>query len=130
MGSLRIEKIKGIKKAVCIYCKKALTYHSNTGTKGLLGHQNTCKAGKYQKRIDDFQSRLVGKKSKMDESEGSVLAIHCFKYEDSRMDLARMIAQHDYPLRIVEHEGFRVFFVKGFNHYLSLLLETRLGVTS
>nr|KAJ0193416.1 hypothetical protein LSAT_V11C800437060 [Lactuca sativa] len=29
------------------------------------------------------------------------------------MDLARMIAQHDYPLRIVEHEGFRVFFCQG-----------------
>nr|KAJ0210850.1 hypothetical protein LSAT_V11C400183110 [Lactuca sativa] len=93
-----LKNIKGTQKAVCIYCNKALTYNSNTGTKCLLGKS---------KKIDDFHSHLVGKKSKKDESGGSVLATHCFNYEDSRMDLARMIAQHDYPLRIVEHEGFR-----------------------
>lgn len=44
-----LKNIKGTQNAVCIYCNKALTYNSNTGTKGLLGHQNSCKAGKSQK---------------------------------------------------------------------------------
>ncbi|KAL4583559.1 hypothetical protein LXL04_008137 [Taraxacum kok-saghyz] len=58
--------------------------------------------------MDEFQSLLVGKKSKTDAS-GSVLATHCFSYEESRKDLVRMIAQHDYPLCMVEHVGFIVF---------------------
>ncbi|KAL4570721.1 hypothetical protein LXL04_026382 [Taraxacum kok-saghyz] len=98
----------GTQMAICKYCNKHLTYKSSNGTKGLIGHNKICKPGKTQKTIDEFQSRLVGKKSKTDAS-GSVLATHCFSYEESRKDLVRMIAQHDYPLCIVEHVGFRVF---------------------
>ena len=77
--------------------------------KGINGHNRICNAGKTQRRIDEYHSRLVGKKSKIDDSGGPVLATHCFSYEESRKDLSKMIAEHDYPLSMVEHAGFRRF---------------------
>ena len=103
-----LKMIKGTQMVICNYCNKKLVYKSSNGTKGLIGHNKICKTGKTQKTMDEFQSRLVAKKSKADAS-GSVLATHCFSYEESRKDLVRMIAQHDYPLCMVEHAGFRVF---------------------
>ncbi|KAL4583639.1 hypothetical protein LXL04_008220 [Taraxacum kok-saghyz] len=111
--------VKGTQMAICRYCNKNLVYKRSNGTKGLIGHNKICKTGKTQKTMDEFQSRLVTKKSKTDAS-GSVLETHCFSYEESRKDLARMIAQHDYPLCMVEHVGFI-----GCNHYSSLLPGTR-----
>ena len=37
------------------------------------------------------------------------LAAQHFDYNVSRIELSRMILMHDYPLNMVEHEGFRDF---------------------
>nr|KAJ0216708.1 hypothetical protein LSAT_V11C300111680 [Lactuca sativa] len=87
------EEVNGTKKVVCKYCRKEITYTTKNGTKGMHSHHN----------------QLTGKRSNTDESGGSILATHQFNYDDSRTDLAKMITKHDYPLRIVEHEGFRHF---------------------
>ncbi|CAH1436245.1 unnamed protein product [Lactuca virosa] len=103
------EEVNGTKKAVCKYCRKEITYTTKNGTEGMHSHHKSCKIRIGQKKIDDFQSQLTGKKSKTNQSGGSVLATHRFNYDDLRTDLAKMITKHDYPLRIVEHEGFRDF---------------------
>ena len=102
-------RVKGKPTAICNYCNKHIAYSGTNGTKGMNGHNKSCNAGKTQRRIDEYQSRLVGKKSKIDDSGGPVLATHCFSYEESRKDLSKMIAEHDYPLSMVEHAGFRRF---------------------
>ena len=57
----KLIRVKGKPMAVCNYCKKPITYSSSTGTKGMNGHHAICNAGKQQKRIDEYQSRLVEK---------------------------------------------------------------------
>nr|KAJ0200015.1 hypothetical protein LSAT_V11C600314420 [Lactuca sativa] len=103
------EEVNGTKKAVCKYYRQEIAYTTKNGTKGMHSHHKSCKIRIGQKKIDDFQSQLTGKRSKTDESGGSILATHRFNYDESRTDLAKMITKHDYPLRIVEHEGFRDF---------------------
>ncbi|CAH1442679.1 unnamed protein product [Lactuca virosa] len=103
------EEVNGTKKVVCKYCRKEITYTTKNGTKGMHSHQS-CKIQIGQKKIDDFQSQLTVKRSKTDESGGSILATHRFNYDNLQTDLAKMITKHDYPLRIVEHEGFRDFY--------------------
>ncbi|KAI9194274.1 hypothetical protein LWI28_004659 [Acer negundo] len=107
--------INGKEKAVCNYCKHA--YAVGAGTKGLHDHQKICKMRSGQKRIDSYQSQSSGKKqikkSKVDgggtENSCQTLTTQHFDNDFSKGELARMIVMHDYPLSIVEHEGFRDF---------------------
>ncbi|KAK2637258.1 hypothetical protein Ddye_032050 [Dipteronia dyeriana] len=57
---------------------------------------------------DQNQSLLSGKRAIGNDGISCLtLAAQHFDYEVSRIELSRMILMHDYPLKMVEHEGFR-----------------------
>ncbi|KAK2641615.1 hypothetical protein Ddye_023378 [Dipteronia dyeriana] len=63
-----------------------------------------------QRSIEVYQSQslLPGKKAIGNNGSSCLtLAAQHFDYEVSRIELSRMILMHDYPLKMVEHEGFR-----------------------
>ncbi|KAK2665887.1 hypothetical protein Ddye_004461 [Dipteronia dyeriana] len=100
--------VNGKEKAICKYCKHA--YVVGSGTKGLIDHQKPCKMRFGQRSIEVYQNQslLSGKRAiRNSVSSCLTLAAQHFDYEVSRIELSRMILMHDYPLKMVEHEGFR-----------------------
>lgn len=124
--------------AVCIHCNKRLSGSSNSGTTHLRNHLMRCLkrsstidvsqllAAKRRKkdttvslanisfdegqRKDDYIKPTILKfdqEQKKDEIFN--LGSGRFDQERSRIDLARMIIVHGYPLAMVDHVGFKVF---------------------
>ncbi|KAK7244100.1 hypothetical protein RIF29_38918 [Crotalaria pallida] len=123
--------------AVCVHCNKKLSGSSNSGTTHLRNHLMRCLkrsnfdvsqllSAKRRKKDNTVTVANIG----FDEAQGKEEYIkptiikyepdlkkdeiinfggRKFDQEKSRMDLARMIILHGYPLDMVEHVGFKVF---------------------
>ncbi|CAH9116807.1 unnamed protein product [Cuscuta europaea] len=120
--------------AICRHCNRKLSGSSTSGTSHLRNHLIRCRRRSNQdisplittrgKRkettlaISNFtfdhrndESVSIVKTNKLDNhgKEGGNIATFNFDNRQSRLDLARMIILHGYPLAMVEHTGFRVF---------------------
>ncbi|XP_047314009.1 zinc finger BED domain-containing protein RICESLEEPER 3-like [Impatiens glandulifera] len=100
------ENINGKVKAICNHCKKQLIGDSKNDTKHLWAHLRTCPKLK-MKDINQMNQKYL----KAEKGEDGITKIvnMTFDQDVSRKKLARMIIRHDYPLSIVDHEGFRDF---------------------
>ncbi|XP_040989126.1 zinc finger BED domain-containing protein RICESLEEPER 1-like isoform X2 [Juglans microcarpa x Juglans regia] len=124
--------------AVCIHCNKKLSGSSNSGTTHLRNHLMRCLkrsstidvsqllAAKRRKkdtplalanisfdegqRKDDYIKPTI-LKFDQDQKKDEIINLGSGKFdqERSRLDLARMIILHGYPLAMVDHVGFKVF---------------------
>ncbi|KAL4318912.1 hypothetical protein GQ457_18G011220 [Hibiscus cannabinus] len=123
--------------AVCVHCNKKLSGSSNSGTTHLRNHLMRClkrfnydvsqllSAKKMKKdntltianisydegqRKEDFiKPAIVKYEPDHRKEEVFNLQSSWFDQERSRLDLARMIILHGYPLTMVDHVGFNVF---------------------
>ncbi|KAL5567406.1 hypothetical protein UlMin_030570 [Ulmus minor] len=95
-------KVGGVMKAICDHCHKHLGVESKNGTRHLLDHIDVCPMIKQK----DTRQMLLKANSSSDGKCASLDTYH-FNPEVSRYELGRMIVLHEYPLSIVEHEGFR-----------------------
>ncbi|CAG8661889.1 10401_t:CDS:2 [Ambispora gerdemannii] len=89
-------------RAQCTYCKSILKHDNKTGTSALIRHLKNTKCNIHIKP-DNSQQTL-----QFSHSTSSVVT-YKFSQERSRQDLANMIIMHEYPFRMVEHEGFLKF---------------------
>ncbi|XP_071738736.1 zinc finger BED domain-containing protein RICESLEEPER 2-like [Rutidosis leptorrhynchoides] len=96
--------VNGELKAQCKHCRKFLTGKSTSGITHLLVHMEKCKA---QNNRDIRQTVLSINQSST--SGHSNLSYNNFDKEKSTRDLAEMVILHEYPLVMVEHQGFRKF---------------------
>ncbi|KAL4388481.1 hypothetical protein GQ457_09G023180 [Hibiscus cannabinus] len=98
------EKINNEWKAICKHCNRKLGGDSKNGTKHLHVHLGRCnKRG----QLDIRQQVLVANQKK---SDGKLtLKASSFNQDEARVDLAKMIIRHEYPLSIVDHELFRKY---------------------
>ncbi|GER43052.1 BED zinc finger [Striga asiatica] len=94
--------VNGTLKAKCKHCKQYMLGNPSQGTSHLRKHFERCKSRKSQ---DIRQMVLKGNFSK----EKFELSPYSFDQELSRKELAKMIIKHEYPLKMVEHEGFKNF---------------------
>ncbi|PPS11115.1 hypothetical protein GOBAR_AA09533 [Gossypium barbadense] len=123
--------------AVCVHCNKKLSGSSNSGTTHLRNHLMRClKRSNYdvsqllavkrrkkentltianisydegQRKEDYMKPTIVKYEQDQRKDEAFNLGSSWFDPERSRLDLARMIILHGYPLAMVEHVGFKVF---------------------
>ncbi|KAK8559208.1 hypothetical protein V6N13_098795 [Hibiscus sabdariffa] len=123
--------------AVCVHCNKKLSGSSNSGTTHLRNHLMWClKRFSYdvsqllyakkrkkdntlsianisydegQRKEDFIKPPIVKYEPDQRKEEVFNLQSSWFDQERSRLDLARMIILHGYPLAIVDHVGFNVF---------------------
>ncbi|VFQ84136.1 unnamed protein product [Cuscuta campestris] len=118
--------------AICRHCNRKLSGSSTSGTSHLRNHLIRCRRGSNQdisqyitrgKRkettltIADFtfdhrndKSVTIVRTNSLDHGkEGGNVGSFNFDNRQSRLDLARMIILHGYPLAMVEHTGFRRF---------------------
>ncbi|KAJ0682223.1 putative transcription factor/ chromatin remodeling BED-type(Zn) family [Helianthus annuus] len=106
--------VNGELKAECNHCHKFLTGKSSNGTRHLLDHMNTCKMRNnkdiWQQVLSMNQSSTTGQPN---------LSCHNFDKEKSTKDLAEMVILHEYPLVMVEHQGFRKF-VRGLQPFFKV----------
>lgn len=122
--------------AICKHCKKKLSGSSTSGTSHLRNHLIRCR----RRTNHDVSQMLTTSKGKKKEASLTPVTfsydhdhtkIDIPKYEQttikenlvsltngnfdhkrSRLDLARMIILHGYPLAMVEHVGFKIFVRK------------------
>ena len=97
------EIVKGEWKAICKYCKKALSGELGHGTNHLRNHFNICPL----RTTRDIKQTMLNAKVSLDGKAG--LAKHLLDQGEARKELATMIILHEYPLSMVEHVGFRRF---------------------
>ncbi|XBI01221.1 hypothetical protein VPH35_130045 [Triticum aestivum] len=99
------EKIEnGQLKDECNYCHKKFTAGPRAGTNHLPLHLESCPAR--HAPIGPKQQKL-----RLTKGEGGkvILESVIFYQEKARRDLGLMICEHEYPLSIMEHSGFRRF---------------------
>jgi len=97
--------IDGKFKAVYKYCGTKLAAGSNSGTRHIKSHIESCLRKKQQTFPKAFQKMLANKKSEGKTAIGNYI----FDQESSRKDLVEMVVLHEHPLSIVEQVGFKVF---------------------
>lgn len=90
-------------KAVCKFCNKKLVGETNAGTTHLRKHYESCVLRKSQ----DIRQALLNPKRGSDGK--TTLTNYTFDQQEARNALGKMIIKHEYPLQIVEHQGFREF---------------------
>ncbi|KAG8487278.1 hypothetical protein CXB51_020584 [Gossypium anomalum] len=123
--------------AVCVHCNKKLSGSSNSGTTHLRNHLMRClKRFNYdvsqllsakkrkkdntltianisydegQRKEEYLKPTIVKYEPEQRKDEVFNVQSSWFDQERSRLDLARMIILHGYPLAMVEHVGFKVF---------------------
>lgn len=89
-------------KANCRFCHHSYAYHPGGTTKALNCHLDKCTI---------YLNKLARAKAQgtldFPSCDGSML-VHPSEYDHdhTKLLIARMIIQHDYPFRIVEHKGF------------------------
>jgi hypothetical protein len=94
----------GVWKAKCNYCGKKLSATTRNGTNHLRNHLKICI---YKKKSGDkVQTNL-----RFAATEKGQVAVenYVFDQDTARKALCTMITQHEYPLSIVDHLGFRQF---------------------
>ncbi|TXG74484.1 hypothetical protein EZV62_003063 [Acer yangbiense] len=88
---------------MCTFCNAKLVGGSNSGTSHLLNHIKICPM---RKQNDIRQHTLTNNKT----NDGKdTLEPYTFDPIVVRRKLAEMIILHEYPLRMVEHDGFREY---------------------
>lgn len=97
------QKIGDKWKAICNYCKKQLGGDTKNGAKHLHDHFKICPL---RTTRDIKQSYL---KSITDAAGNVSIGTYTFDEEFARKELATMIILYEYPLNMVEHDGFRRF---------------------
>lgn len=98
-------KIYGKWRAVCNYCSKPLISEQKSCTSHLKSHSDKCKK---RPRVHDLgQAILRGGQKRVDGKQ--IINSGTFNQEEARRLLVEMIILHEYPLSIVDHEGFRDF---------------------
>lgn len=122
--------------AVCVHCNKRLSGSSNSGTTHLRNHLMRClKRSNYdvsqllaKRRKKDTTVTLTSYNFEEGQPKNEHIPVAAIKFEPgpkreevisigstkfdqerSRMDLAKMIILHGYPLAMVDHIGFKVF---------------------
>ncbi|GMH09702.1 hypothetical protein Nepgr_011543 [Nepenthes gracilis] len=123
--------------AVCVHCNKRLSGSSNSGTTHLRNHLMRClKRSNYdvsqllaKRRKKDTTVTLTNYNFDDGQQKDEHIPVATIKFEQepkreeivttggstkfdqerSRLDLARMIILHGYPLSMVDHVGFKVF---------------------
>ncbi|CAI0430782.1 unnamed protein product [Linum tenue] len=90
-------------KAECKYCKKNLVGYLSQGITHMKNHYYQCPK---VKRPGDIKQPLLQENRNKDKFQ---LTPFNFSQENSRKELAKEIIRHEYPLSIVEHEGFRSY---------------------
>jgi hypothetical protein len=97
--------VNGVWKARCKWCKKDLSGDTRNGTTSLKNHLGSCDDRACRKGLT--QSTL---KLSTNSKDGSVtLEKYVFDPDVARKELALMIIVHEYPLSMVDHEGFKRF---------------------
>ncbi|OMO71116.1 putative Zinc finger, BED-type [Corchorus olitorius] len=91
--------------AICSHCKKKFDGSSKKGTTHLRNHLNRCES-RGTKVMRDQELIVPDGRASENHSIGEVNS--SFDQERSRMDVARMIIKHQYPLNIVEDEFFSI----------------------
>lgn len=91
-------------KAECNYCHRKLSVGPKAGTNHLRSHLDSCPARHAPMGPKQQKLRLT-------KGEGGKVSMEnvIFDQEKARRDLGLMICEHEYPLSIVEHSGFRRF---------------------
>ncbi|CAM0945050.1 unnamed protein product [Alopecurus aequalis] len=96
-----------VTKGECKHCKAVISAKRGHGTSGLRNHLNRCKD----------RARMVGALNQMNATlmtpEG-VSRLWKWDPDVARKALVRMVVLHEFPLSIVEYDGFRKF-VKSLN---------------
>ncbi|GFP78689.1 zinc finger bed domain-containing protein ricesleeper 1 [Phtheirospermum japonicum] len=124
--------------AVCVHCKKKLSGSSNSGTTHLRNHLLRClkrsnydvsqilsakrKRKETSQNVNNYEDGKLkdeilspipirfDQEPKKDETTQTInLGSLKFDQDRSRLDLARMIMLHGYPLAMVDHVGFKLF---------------------
>ncbi|CAL0310698.1 unnamed protein product [Lupinus luteus] len=123
--------------AICVHCNKKLSGSSNNGTTHLRNHLMRCLkrsnfdvsqllSAKRRKKDNTLAVTNIGFdeghvkeeyikptiiKYEPDHKKDEIVNFggRKFDQEKSRLDLARMVILHGYPLNMVEHVGFKVF---------------------
>ncbi|XP_039037037.1 zinc finger BED domain-containing protein RICESLEEPER 1-like [Hibiscus syriacus] len=142
--------------ALCVHCNKKLSGSSNSGTTHLRNHLMRClKRFNYdvsqllsakkkkkdstlanantsydeeQRKEDFIKPTIVKYEPDQRKEEAFNLQSSWFDQERSRLDLARMIILHGYPLAMVEHVGFKVF-VKNLQPLFDVALNNTIEVS-
>lgn len=96
------ERKDGVMTAVCNKCNKRLSAAASNGTTHLRNHLLSCT----RRRFGDVRQMLKGS---ITSTGGSDLVLHKFNQDKSREALAKMVILHEYPLSMVEHQGFHNF---------------------
>ncbi|KAL5581909.1 hypothetical protein UlMin_014351 [Ulmus minor] len=84
------------------HCHKYLGGESKNGTRHLLDHIAVCPMIK-----QNHTKQMLLKANSSSDGKSASLDTYHFNPEVSRYELGRMIVLHEYPLSMVEHEGFR-----------------------
>ena len=94
----------GQRKAECNYCHRKFTAGARAGTTHLRLHLEACPSR--HAPIGPKQQKL-----RLTKGEGGKVNLEnvIFDQEKARRDLGLMICEHEYPLSIVDHSGFRRF---------------------
>ncbi|KAG6732364.1 hypothetical protein I3842_01G173000 [Carya illinoinensis] len=95
-------EIDGEIKAVCKNCNKEFNGSSKNGTTHLKNHLSRCPV---TKDAETHKKKVKSTHLETTDVGGDFL----FENERSRLDLARMITKHGYPLDMPEHEYFQTF---------------------
>jgi hypothetical protein len=98
-------KLKGVWKARCKWCKKDLGGETRNGTSHLKNHLAICDDRSCRKGLTQSTLKLSA-----NPKDGTVtLEKYVFDQDVARKELALMIIVHEYPLSMVDHDGFRRF---------------------
>ncbi|KAL8476013.1 hypothetical protein ACS0TY_028614 [Phlomoides rotata] len=95
-------QVDGKWKAKCKDCGAMLLGEPRQGTSHLKKHQERCP----RKKTRDIRQQILQANFNKEKFE---LSPFSFDKDLTRKDLAKMIIRHEYPLRMVEHVGFRTF---------------------
>lgn len=96
-----LKKINGQDKEICRYCEKKLGGSSKNGTSLLGDHFKSCP----RRKSMDIKQAILNQTRRLDGK--TQLTNFSFDQEAARDSLAKMITLHEYPLSMVEHQGFR-----------------------
>lgn len=102
-NALKKRWIRGKLQAQCMYCKHWLSAGSNNDTKHLDTHLTACPAKSEPVGLQQQNLRLLKGDC------GKVNLENTIFDQVARKDLALMICVHEYPLAMVDHDGFRKF---------------------
>ncbi len=97
-------KVDGVWKAKCNRCSNLLSYKVKNGTSHLNDHyRNYCRKMQHK----DIKQMLLRGQAKADGT--MMVGTYSFDQEASRKELVKMIIVHEYPICMVEHDGFRSY---------------------